>query len=186
MTYLLHTYSPVTSCVCVAFSRCLSCVSSPYQCHWCKYRHECTHDPRTCSFQEGRVKRPEVSPPPHPHPGARAGAKVVKGSIISPLLYGDLSRSVDAFTRIYSFTAFTLLHLLHLFSAFTVDAFTAFTAFYAFTAFTLKLRGLSAEHVGSSGTWHVVKRLCAVIKVKLIVFAAIAVVSLLLGSTRCR
>lgn len=42
-------------------SRCLSCVSSPYQCHWCKYRHDCTHDPRTCSFQEGRVKKPEVS-----------------------------------------------------------------------------------------------------------------------------
>lgn len=42
--------------------RCLSCVSSPYQCHWCKYRHDCTHDPRTCSFQEGRVKKPEVSP----------------------------------------------------------------------------------------------------------------------------
>ena len=45
--------------------RCLSCVSSPYQCHWCKYRHDCTHDPRTCSFQEGRVKRPEVSPRLH-------------------------------------------------------------------------------------------------------------------------
>lgn len=44
--------------------RCLSCVSSPYQCHWCKYRHDCTHDPRTCSFQEGRVKKPEVSPKP--------------------------------------------------------------------------------------------------------------------------
>lgn len=44
--------------------RCLSCVSSPYQCHWCKYRHDCTHDPRTCSFQEGRVKKPEVSPDP--------------------------------------------------------------------------------------------------------------------------
>ncbi|TKS90846.1 Plexin-A4 Precursor [Collichthys lucidus] len=35
---------------------------SPYQCHWCKYRHDCTHDPRTCSFQEGRVKKPEGCP----------------------------------------------------------------------------------------------------------------------------
>lgn len=42
--------------------RCLSCVESPYRCHWCKYRHVCTHDPNTCSFQEGRVKLPEVGP----------------------------------------------------------------------------------------------------------------------------
>ncbi|MED6254306.1 Plexin-A4 [Ataeniobius toweri] len=46
---------------CSVHKSCLSCVSSPYQCHWCKYRHDCTHDPRTCSFQEGRVKKPEVS-----------------------------------------------------------------------------------------------------------------------------
>ncbi|NXY36558.1 PLXA4 protein, partial [Pomatorhinus ruficollis] len=32
----------------------------PYRCHWCKYRHVCTHDPSSCSFQEGRVKMPEV------------------------------------------------------------------------------------------------------------------------------
>eukprot|EP00064_Thunnus_orientalis_P005180 superscaffoldBa00000497_g5194 len=44
---------------CSVHKSCLSCVSSPYQCHWCKYRHDCTHDPRTCSFQEGRVKKPE-------------------------------------------------------------------------------------------------------------------------------
>uniref|UniRef100_A0A8C2K6N9 Plexin A4 n=1 Tax=Cyprinus carpio TaxID=7962 RepID=A0A8C2K6N9_CYPCA len=42
--------------------RCLSCVGSPYQCHWCKYRHTCTHDPSSCSFQEGRVKQPEECP----------------------------------------------------------------------------------------------------------------------------
>ena len=42
--------------------RCLSCVESPYRCHWCKYRHVCTHDPKSCSFQEGRVKLPEVGP----------------------------------------------------------------------------------------------------------------------------
>ncbi|KAG7279639.1 hypothetical protein CRUP_019376, partial [Coryphaenoides rupestris] len=47
---------------CSVHKSCLSCVSSPYQCHWCKYRHDCTHDPRTCSFQEGRVKRPELLP----------------------------------------------------------------------------------------------------------------------------
>uniref|UniRef100_A0A8C0U4U8 Plexin A4 n=1 Tax=Cyanistes caeruleus TaxID=156563 RepID=A0A8C0U4U8_CYACU len=41
---------------------CLSCVESPYRCHWCKYRHVCTHDPSSCSFQEGRVKMPEDCP----------------------------------------------------------------------------------------------------------------------------
>ncbi|KAL7882471.1 hypothetical protein SRHO_G00001290 [Serrasalmus rhombeus] len=45
---------------CSVHKSCLSCVGSPYQCHWCKYRHTCTHDPRSCSFQEGRVKQPET------------------------------------------------------------------------------------------------------------------------------
>nr|XP_014342504.1 PREDICTED: plexin-A4-like [Latimeria chalumnae] len=44
---------------CSVHSSCLSCVNSPYQCHWCKYRNMCTHDPRKCSFQEGRVKGSE-------------------------------------------------------------------------------------------------------------------------------
>ncbi|XP_030430837.1 plexin-A4 isoform X2 [Gopherus evgoodei] len=44
---------------CSVHNSCLSCVESPYRCHWCKYRHVCTHDPRSCSFQEGRVKLPE-------------------------------------------------------------------------------------------------------------------------------
>ncbi|CAH2275493.1 plexin-A4 isoform X1 [Pelobates cultripes] len=47
---------------CSVHNSCLSCVESPYQCHWCKYRHVCTHDPETCSFQEGRVKMPEECP----------------------------------------------------------------------------------------------------------------------------
>ncbi|TTG93067.1 Plexin-A4 [Bagarius yarrelli] len=47
---------------CSVHKSCLSCVGSPYQCHWCKYRHICTHDPRSCSFQEGRVKQPEECP----------------------------------------------------------------------------------------------------------------------------
>ncbi|XP_077324844.1 plexin-A4 [Lithobates pipiens] len=47
---------------CSVHNSCLSCVESPYQCHWCKYRHVCTHDPQTCSFQEGRVKIPEECP----------------------------------------------------------------------------------------------------------------------------
>uniref|UniRef100_A0AAY5EZP1 Sema domain-containing protein n=1 Tax=Electrophorus electricus TaxID=8005 RepID=A0AAY5EZP1_ELEEL len=47
---------------CSVHKSCLSCVGSPYQCHWCKYRHTCTHDPRSCSFQEGRVKQPEECP----------------------------------------------------------------------------------------------------------------------------
>lgn len=41
-------------------SRCMSCVGSPYPCHWCKYRHVCTSHPHECSFQEGRVHSPEV------------------------------------------------------------------------------------------------------------------------------
>lgn len=40
--------------------RCMSCVGSPYPCHWCKYRHVCTSHPHECSFQEGRVHSPEV------------------------------------------------------------------------------------------------------------------------------
>uniref|UniRef100_A0A673J068 Plexin-A4-like n=1 Tax=Sinocyclocheilus rhinocerous TaxID=307959 RepID=A0A673J068_9TELE len=47
---------------CSVHKSCLSCVGSPYQCHWCKYRHTCTHDPSSCSFQEGRVKQPEECP----------------------------------------------------------------------------------------------------------------------------
>ncbi|XP_041058652.1 plexin-A4 isoform X1 [Carcharodon carcharias] len=47
---------------CSVHHSCLSCVNSPYQCHWCKYRHMCTHDPRTCSFQEGRVNVSEDCP----------------------------------------------------------------------------------------------------------------------------
>uniref|UniRef100_A0A8D0G9A4 Plexin-A4 n=1 Tax=Sphenodon punctatus TaxID=8508 RepID=A0A8D0G9A4_SPHPU len=47
---------------CSVHNSCLSCVESPYRCHWCKYRHICTHDPRTCSFLEGRVKLPEDCP----------------------------------------------------------------------------------------------------------------------------
>uniref|UniRef100_A0A8D1THI4 Plexin-A4 n=1 Tax=Sus scrofa TaxID=9823 RepID=A0A8D1THI4_PIG len=47
---------------CSVHNSCLSCVESPYRCHWCKYRHVCTHDPKTCSFQEGRVKLPEDCP----------------------------------------------------------------------------------------------------------------------------
>jgi len=41
--------------------RCLSCVNSAFRCHWCKYRNLCTHDPSSCSFQEGRVNTSEVS-----------------------------------------------------------------------------------------------------------------------------
>ncbi|KAI1882012.1 hypothetical protein AGOR_G00246290 [Albula goreensis] len=47
---------------CSVHKACLSCVSSPYQCHWCKYRHICTHNPQVCSFQEGRVKQPRDCP----------------------------------------------------------------------------------------------------------------------------
>uniref|UniRef100_A0A8C7C2R7 Plexin-A3 n=1 Tax=Neovison vison TaxID=452646 RepID=A0A8C7C2R7_NEOVI len=45
---------------CSALQSCVSCVGSPYPCHWCKYRHVCTSHPHECSFQEGRVHSPEV------------------------------------------------------------------------------------------------------------------------------
>uniref|UniRef100_A0A8C2Q4D9 Plexin A2 n=1 Tax=Cyprinus carpio TaxID=7962 RepID=A0A8C2Q4D9_CYPCA len=41
---------------------CLSCVTSSFRCHWCKYRNLCTHDPSSCSFQEGRVNSSEDCP----------------------------------------------------------------------------------------------------------------------------
>uniref|UniRef100_A0A8D2MVY0 Plexin A2 n=1 Tax=Zonotrichia albicollis TaxID=44394 RepID=A0A8D2MVY0_ZONAL len=41
---------------------CLSCVNSAFRCHWCKYRNLCTHDPTTCSFQEGRINVSEDCP----------------------------------------------------------------------------------------------------------------------------
>ncbi|GAB1302898.1 Plexin-A4 [Apodemus speciosus] len=47
---------------CSAFQSCMSCVGSPYPCHWCKYRHVCTSHPHECSFQEGRVHSPEGCP----------------------------------------------------------------------------------------------------------------------------
>uniref|UniRef100_A0A671WGU2 Plexin A2 n=1 Tax=Sparus aurata TaxID=8175 RepID=A0A671WGU2_SPAAU len=49
-------------CVCVCVCRCLSCVNSAFRCHWCKYRNLCTHDPSSCSFQEGRVNASEDCP----------------------------------------------------------------------------------------------------------------------------
>lgn len=39
---------------------CLSCVSGSFPCHWCKYRHVCTHNAADCSFLEGRVNVSEV------------------------------------------------------------------------------------------------------------------------------
>lgn len=56
---LLHA---LCICVCVCLRRCLSCVNSAFRCHWCKYRNLCTHDPSSCSFQEGRVNASEVGP----------------------------------------------------------------------------------------------------------------------------
>ncbi|XP_031206792.1 plexin-A3 [Mastomys coucha] len=47
---------------CSALQSCMSCVGSPYPCHWCKYRHVCTSHPHECSFQEGRVHSPEGCP----------------------------------------------------------------------------------------------------------------------------
>ncbi|XP_043933071.1 plexin-A2 [Protopterus annectens] len=47
---------------CSVHQLCLSCVNSSFRCHWCKYRNLCTHDPTTCSFQEGRVNASEDCP----------------------------------------------------------------------------------------------------------------------------
>uniref|UniRef100_A0A8D2BGV7 Sema domain-containing protein n=1 Tax=Sus scrofa TaxID=9823 RepID=A0A8D2BGV7_PIG len=47
---------------CSAHQLCLSCVNSSFRCHWCKYRNLCTHDPTTCSFQEGRINVSEDCP----------------------------------------------------------------------------------------------------------------------------
>nr|XP_054328263.1 plexin-A3 isoform X3 [Pongo pygmaeus] len=47
---------------CSVLQSCMSCVGSPYPCHWCKYRHACTSRPHECSFQEGRVHSPEGCP----------------------------------------------------------------------------------------------------------------------------
>ncbi|XP_018104643.1 plexin-A2 isoform X2 [Xenopus laevis] len=47
---------------CSAHQRCLSCVNGDFRCHWCKYRNLCTHDPTSCSFQEGRVNVSEDCP----------------------------------------------------------------------------------------------------------------------------
>ncbi|XP_078520777.1 plexin-A3 [Lissotriton helveticus] len=47
---------------CSVLQSCLSCVSSQYSCHWCKYRHVCTNNAAECSFQEGRVNTTEGCP----------------------------------------------------------------------------------------------------------------------------
>ncbi|KAF7253954.1 Plexin-A4 [Varanus komodoensis] len=47
---------------CSVHNSCLSCVESPYRCHWCKYRHLCTHEPLDCHFLDGQVKLPEDCP----------------------------------------------------------------------------------------------------------------------------
>ncbi|XP_061423083.1 plexin-A2-like [Lethenteron reissneri] len=47
---------------CSEHESCLSCVGSPYPCHWCKYRHVCTDNPHSCTFQEGRVNVSELCP----------------------------------------------------------------------------------------------------------------------------
>uniref|UniRef100_A0AAZ3NQS3 Sema domain-containing protein n=1 Tax=Oncorhynchus tshawytscha TaxID=74940 RepID=A0AAZ3NQS3_ONCTS len=56
-----HALSVLSICL-SSVSRCLSCVNSAFRCHWCKYRNLCTHDPSSCSFQEGRVNASEDCP----------------------------------------------------------------------------------------------------------------------------
>ncbi|XP_059397405.1 plexin-A1-like isoform X1 [Carassius carassius] len=47
---------------CSVHQSCLSCVNGSFPCHWCKYRHMCTHNANDCSFQEGRVNMSEDCP----------------------------------------------------------------------------------------------------------------------------
>ncbi|XP_060788388.1 plexin A3 [Neoarius graeffei] len=47
---------------CSVLQSCSSCVSSPFPCNWCKYRHICTNNVAECSFQEGRVSSVEGCP----------------------------------------------------------------------------------------------------------------------------
>uniref|UniRef100_A0A8C1WN24 Plexin A3 n=1 Tax=Cyprinus carpio TaxID=7962 RepID=A0A8C1WN24_CYPCA len=49
---------------CSVLQSCSSCVSSPFPCNWCKYRHICTNNVAECSFQEGRVSSgcPQILP----------------------------------------------------------------------------------------------------------------------------
>ncbi|XP_024838888.1 plexin-A1 isoform X2 [Bos taurus] len=47
---------------CSVHQSCLSCVSGSFPCHWCKYRHVCTHSAADCSFLEGRVNVSEDCP----------------------------------------------------------------------------------------------------------------------------
>ncbi|XP_039628662.1 plexin-A1-like isoform X1 [Polypterus senegalus] len=47
---------------CSVHQSCLSCVNGTFPCHWCKYRHVCTHNAADCSFQEGRVNVSEDCP----------------------------------------------------------------------------------------------------------------------------
>ncbi|KAJ8369608.1 hypothetical protein SKAU_G00096360, partial [Synaphobranchus kaupii] len=47
---------------CSVHQSCLSCVNGFFPCHWCKYRHICTHNANDCSFQEGQVNTSEECP----------------------------------------------------------------------------------------------------------------------------
>ncbi|XP_066499316.1 plexin A3 [Hoplias malabaricus] len=47
---------------CSVLQSCSSCVSSPFPCNWCKYRHICTNNVAECSFLEGRVSSLEGCP----------------------------------------------------------------------------------------------------------------------------
>ncbi|XP_028923456.1 plexin-A3 [Ornithorhynchus anatinus] len=65
---------------CSVLQSCLSCVSSRYPCHWCKYRHICTHNAKECSFQEGRVNTTEGCPEILP-----SGEILIPVGVVQPL-----------------------------------------------------------------------------------------------------
>ncbi|KAM9444063.1 plexin-A2-like isoform 1-T1 [Clarias gariepinus] len=65
---------------CSTHTMCLSCVSSAFQCHWCKYRNTCTHDPNSCSFLEGHVNASELCPQL-----VRSGEVVIAAGDVKPI-----------------------------------------------------------------------------------------------------
>ncbi|KAL8164328.1 UNVERIFIED_CONTAM: Plexin-A3 [Gekko kuhli] len=69
---------------CSLLRTCLSCVSSRYPCHWCKYRHACTHNVAKCYFVEGRVNSTEVKS------GSRARGLIILQGCPELLLGGEI------------------------------------------------------------------------------------------------
>lgn len=77
---------PNTSHFSPSLCSCLSCVNGSFPCHWCKYRHICTHNAADCSFLEGRVKLSEVRQ-------CETASPLLSQSCRAPLLYREMFRA---------------------------------------------------------------------------------------------